>query len=89
MVYDERFQPTQGYLRRCVEPAVHRYLDCGIFDHGVARIRCPDCQHEFLVAFSCKLRALCPSCHQTPRLDCARKHLILECRERSALCSVL
>ena len=68
MVYDERFQPTQGYLRRCVEPAVHRYLDCGIFDHGVARIRCPDCQHEFLVAFSCKLRALCPSCHQKREL---------------------
>jgi hypothetical protein len=64
LAYDERFQSTHGYLRRCVEPAVWRFLDCGIFDHGVARIRCPDCRHEFLVAFSCKLRALCPSCHQ-------------------------
>ncbi len=63
LVYEERFQPTHGYLRRCVEPAVHRYLDCGIFDHTLARIRCPDCRHEFLVAFSCKLRSLCPSCH--------------------------
>ena len=51
-----------------MEPAVHRYLDCGIFDQGVARIRCPDCRHEFLVAFSCKLRGLCPSCHQKREL---------------------
>ena len=51
-----------------MEPVVHRYLDCGIFDQGVARIRCPDCRHEFLVAFSCKLRALCPSCHQKREL---------------------
>ncbi|MGB6361685.1 MAG: transposase [Thermoanaerobaculia bacterium] len=68
LAYEERFQPTHGYLRRCVEPAVYRYLDCGIFDQGVARIRCPDCRHEFLVAFSCKLRGLCPSCHQKREL---------------------
>ena len=68
LAYEERFGPTHGYLRRCVEPAVHRYLDCGIFAQGVARIRCPDCRHEFLVAFSCKLRALCPSCHQKREL---------------------
>jgi len=58
--YEERFEASHGYLRRCVEPAIHRHLDCGIFDHGVARVRCPDCRHEFLVAFSCKLRGLCP-----------------------------
>ncbi|MGB6000365.1 MAG: transposase zinc-binding domain-containing protein, partial [Thermoanaerobaculia bacterium] len=68
LVYEERFEPTHGYLRRFVEPAVYRYLDCGIFDQGVARIRCPECRHEFLVAFSCKLRALCPSCHQKREL---------------------
>jgi len=67
-VYEELFQPTHGYLRRCVEPAVYRYLDCGIFDQGVARVRCPECRHEFLVAFSCKLRGLCPSCHQKREL---------------------
>jgi hypothetical protein len=30
----ERFQATHGYLRRCVEPVVWRFLDCGIFDQG-------------------------------------------------------
>ena len=47
---------------------MRRYLDCGIFDHGVARVRYPECRHEFLVAFSCKLRGLCPSCHQKREL---------------------
>ena len=64
----EPIQHRHGYLRRCVEPTVLRYLDCGIFDHGFARVRCPDCRHEFLVAFSCKLRGLCPSCHQKREL---------------------
>ena len=26
--------------------------------------RCPDCKHEMFVAFSCKRRCTCPSCHQ-------------------------
>ena len=31
---------------------------------GFARVRCPHCRHEFFVAFSCKQRCICPSCHQ-------------------------
>ena len=27
-------------------------------------MRCPDCRHEMFVAFSCKQRCTCPSCHQ-------------------------
>ena len=27
-------------------------------------IKCEDCGHEYLLAFSCKLRHFCPSCHQ-------------------------
>ena len=38
-VYEERFERTHGYLRRCVQTAVYRYLDCGIFANGVARLR--------------------------------------------------
>jgi hypothetical protein len=40
-----------------------RYLECGILAYGFARARCPDCGHDFLVTFSCKGRALCPSCN--------------------------
>jgi len=62
-VYDERFAPTHGPLTRGAQEAVYRYLDCGIFANGFARVRCGECGHDFFVAFSCKLRCLCPSCH--------------------------
>ncbi len=67
-VYEERFEPTHGYLRRSLAPAVYRYLDCGIFAHGAARAHCAECGHDVLIAFSCKLRCLCPSCHQKREL---------------------
>jgi hypothetical protein len=46
-----------------VEREFRRYLECGILAHGFARARCGDCGHDFLIAFSCKGRALCPSCN--------------------------
>jgi hypothetical protein len=51
-VYDERFQAKYGYWRPIVERSVGAYLRCG------------DCGHEMFVAFSCKQRCTCPSCHQ-------------------------
>jgi hypothetical protein len=39
------------------------FLECGVLDHGFARIRCDACTHEYLLAFSCKCRDCCPSCH--------------------------
>jgi hypothetical protein len=38
------------------------FLECGILAHGFMRVRCAECGHEKLVAFSCKLRGICPSC---------------------------
>ena len=43
---------------------IYRYLDCGDLHGGFARVKCKDCGHEFLRAFSCKRRHFCPSCHQ-------------------------
>ncbi len=43
---------------------IYRYLDCGDLHFGFARVKCEDCGHEFLLAFSCKRRHFCPSCHQ-------------------------
>jgi hypothetical protein len=43
--------------------------------HGFARARCPDCGHDFLVAFSCKGRGLCPSCNARRRAETAA-HLV-------------
>ncbi len=39
-----------------------KFLRCGVLAHGFARVRCGDCAFERLVPFSCKGRALCPSC---------------------------
>jgi hypothetical protein len=41
---------------------VRRYLDCGLFENGCARIRCPNCAEEYLLAFSCTMRELFLSC---------------------------
>ncbi len=42
---------------------VRDYLKCGDLREGFARIRCPDCRREYLLAFSCRGRWFCPSCH--------------------------
>lgn len=38
------------------------FLKCGRLEHGFLHVRCADCHHERLVAFSCKHRGFCPSC---------------------------
>ena len=60
--WEERFERRYGFWRGLADEAVARYLDCGIWDNGFARVRCRRCPQEFLVAFSCKGRGLCPSC---------------------------
>jgi len=62
--YEERYQTTCGSLRPVVREVVQKYLNCGDLRRGFARIKCKDCQHELLLAFSCKGRYFCPSCHQ-------------------------
>jgi hypothetical protein len=46
-----------------VEREFRRYLDCGILARGFARARCGQCGHDFLIAFSCQTRGVCPSCN--------------------------
>jgi hypothetical protein len=61
--HEERFEPTHGPLRAAARRAAGRLLDCGLLEHGFARVRCGTCRAEFLVAFRCKGRHFCPSCH--------------------------
>jgi hypothetical protein len=62
-VHEVRFEPTHGPLRGAARAAVGRFLDCGLPEHGFARVRCGTWRAEFLVAFRCKGRHFCPSCH--------------------------
>jgi hypothetical protein len=63
-VYEERFEKRYGFWRPYLQKVITRYLECGDLHHGFARVKCPDCQYEYLLAFSCKRRHFCPSCHQ-------------------------
>ena len=62
-VHEERFRELYGPLPRGVAEVVRKFLDCGILENGFARVYCESCRSEFLVAFSCKCRYFCPSCH--------------------------
>ena len=62
--YPEAYQPRYGILRPIIPQVVHKFLVCGNLERGFARVRCDHCEHEYLLAFSCKSRWFCPSCHQ-------------------------
>ena len=49
-------------LPRFVEHEFRNFLRCGSLADGFARFRCDDCGLDRLVPFSCKARAMCPSC---------------------------
>ena len=58
-----------------VERDFRAYLRCGILAHGFARARCSGCGYDFLVAFSCKGRGVCPSCNARRMVETAA-HLV-------------
>ena len=60
--WPEDFESRYGFLRKEVQGAVFAFLECGIPENGVARVRCSGCGHDFFVAFSCRSRVVCPSC---------------------------
>jgi ribosomal protein S27E len=60
-----------------IKKEFRKYLKCGILEYGFIRLRCGQCHHEKLVAFSCKARTLCPSCTGRTMANSA-KHLLDE-----------
>ena len=60
-----------GELPHFIACEFERYLRCGLLCHGFARVRCPTCCDELLVAFSCKNRGVCPSCSARRMADTA------------------
>ena len=61
-VWEERFERSHGFWRGLVDEVVASDRLCGVWQGGFARVRCRRCPEEFLVAFSCKRRGVCPSC---------------------------
>jgi len=60
---------------RFVERELRAFLDCGILARGFVRVYCPACRKDRVVPFSCKGRAVCPSCGGRRMADTAA-HLV-------------
>ena len=59
--------PVPGYVER----DLRNFLECGILAHGFARARCEQCGLDFLVAYSCKGRGMCPGCNTRRMMETA------------------
>ena len=65
--YEAEFAKRLGKFRlERITKAVERFLGCGDYRRGIARIQCtnPDCRLEYFRPFSCSVFHLCPSCSQ-------------------------
>lgn len=58
-----------------IDNVFQKYLGCGILAKGFACAHCDGCSRDFLIAFSCKGRGICPSCNQCSMVETAA-HLI-------------
>jgi hypothetical protein len=57
--YEDRYETKEGSVRKVAPAAVQVYLACGRREGGFARIRCPGCRAEQLLAFSCRTATSC------------------------------
>ncbi len=64
LAYSNKYEQKLGFLRPVIPRVINKFLDCGDLVHGFARVRCKQCGHEYLLAFSCKGRWFCPACHE-------------------------
>ena len=62
--YEKHHRKSLGPLQSSAVATVQSFLRCGDLASGFTRLQCPDCGHERLLAFTCKGRHFCPSCHQ-------------------------
>lgn len=82
---------TGKRLPKYVEAEFRHYLECGIPAHGFARAQCSGCGHSLFLAFSCKLRGICPSCNARRMCNTAAHltdHVLPEVRLRQWVLSV-
>jgi uncharacterized protein (DUF983 family) len=66
---------TGAELPRFIKDEFDTFLECGILAHGFLRLRCGECGHDKLLAFSCKRRGFCPSCGAR-RMSQTAAHLV-------------
>ena len=52
--YPRDYRSRYGVLRGVIPEVVDKFMGCGDFAKGFARVRCDECSHEYLLAISCK-----------------------------------
>lgn len=68
-IWDDTYQRLYGFWRPYVTDVFYKFMNCGDPKLGFARVKCKDCNYEYLLSFSCKRRYFCPSCHQRRVLE--------------------
>jgi hypothetical protein len=63
-IYPQKYEKQYGFWRPIIRSAVQKFLKCGDLKEGFARVKCKNCGTEHFLAFSCRQRCCCPSCHQ-------------------------
>ena len=67
--------PDYEAIPHYIERDLRRFLECGILAYGFARVYCDHCGRDYLLAYSCKGRGICPSCN-TKRMVETAAHLV-------------
>ena len=68
-IWDDTYKKQYGFWRPYVTDIFYKFMNCGDPKLGFARVKCHDCNYEYLLSFSCKRRYFCPSCHQRRVLE--------------------
>jgi hypothetical protein len=77
-IYDDHFSRQYSFRWPYVEHVIYCYLDCGDLHNDFALVKCKNCNHEYLLAFSCE-RVIIP-------LDKERhRHDMPDCRYYSSV----
>ncbi|MES9901001.1 MAG: transposase zinc-binding domain-containing protein [Sedimenticola sp.] len=67
--------PDDDPIPQHVERDLRKFLECGRRAYGCARARCDECGEDYLIAYSCKGRGVCPS-RNTKRMVETSAHLV-------------
>ena len=65
--YSARFEKTYGLWQPHWDVTVEKFLTCGDFHNGFARVYCDTCRHTYVRAYTCSARGFCPSCEARRR----------------------
>ena len=60
--FEKFIEEKEKTLPHYIKNEFHSLLNCGLYSNGFLRFHCSNCNHNFLLPFSCKKRGICSSC---------------------------